>query len=66
MANEREPGDPLPADFEPEGFVVKHRVSDGEDWASVAAQYDVNVKDRMAGPKTRHTCIMSIKNIDTC
>jgi len=45
MANEREPDDPLAADFEPEGFVEKHRVSDGEDWASVAAQYNVNVKD---------------------
>jgi hypothetical protein len=45
MANEREPDDPLPADFEPEGFVEKHRVSDGEDWASVAAKYNVNVKD---------------------
>ena len=45
MANEREPDDPLPADFEPEGFVERHRVSDGEDWASVAAQYNVNVKD---------------------
>jgi hypothetical protein len=45
MANEREPDDPLAADFEPEGFVEKHRVSDGEDWASVAAQYNVNVND---------------------
>jgi len=45
MANEREPDDPLPANFEPEGFVEKHSVSDGEDWASVAAKYNVNVKD---------------------
>ena len=45
MANEREPDDPLPADFVPEGVVATHRVSDGEDWASVAAKYNVNVKD---------------------
>jgi hypothetical protein len=45
MANEREPDNPLPADFEPEGFVAKHFVSDGEDWASVAAQYNVKVGD---------------------
>ena len=45
MANEREPDDPLPADFVPEGSVETHRVSDGEDWASVAAQYNVNVND---------------------
>src|SRR5207247_9514430 len=45
MANEREPDDPLPADFVPDGKVADHRVSDGEDWASVAAQYNVNVKD---------------------
>jgi hypothetical protein len=45
MANEREPDDPLPANFEPEGFVEKHRVNDGEDWASVAAKYNVDVKD---------------------
>jgi len=45
MANEREPDDPLPADFVPDGKVATHRVSDGEDWASVAAQYNVNVKD---------------------
>jgi hypothetical protein len=45
MANEREPDDPLPADFVPDGSVATHRVSDGEDWASVAAQYNVNVKD---------------------
>ena len=45
MANEREPDDPLPVDFVPEGAVATHRVSDGEDWASVAAQYNVNVND---------------------
>lgn len=45
MANERQPDDPLPADFEPEGAVATHRVSDGENWASVAAKYNVNVKD---------------------
>lgn len=44
MANEREPSDPLPADFEPEGWVEKHRVSDGEDWAFVAKKYDVDVR----------------------
>jgi len=45
MANEREPDNPLPADFKPGGFVDKHQVSDGEDWASVAAQYNVKVDD---------------------
>jgi hypothetical protein len=45
MANEREPDNPLPADFVPEGAVETHRVSDGEDWASVAAQYNVTVDD---------------------
>jgi hypothetical protein len=45
MANEREPDDPLPVDFVPEGAAETHRVSDGEDWASVAAQYNVNVDD---------------------
>lgn len=45
MANEREPDNPLPADYVPEGAVATHRVSDGEDWASVAAQYNVNVDD---------------------
>ena len=45
MANEREPDSPLPVDFVPEGAVATHRVSDGEDWASVAAQYNVNVDD---------------------
>jgi hypothetical protein len=45
MANEREPDNPLPADYVPDGAVATHRVSDGEDWASVAAQYDVNVND---------------------
>jgi hypothetical protein len=45
MANEREPDDPLPVDFVPEGAVATHRVSDGDDWASVAAQYNVNVND---------------------
>jgi len=45
MANEREPDNPLPADFVPEGAVATHRVSDGEDWASVAAQYNVKVDD---------------------
>src|SRR4030095_9730742 len=29
----------------PEGAVATHRVSDGDDWASVAAQYNVNVND---------------------
>jgi hypothetical protein len=28
MANEREPDDPLPVDFVPEGSVETHRVSD--------------------------------------
>jgi hypothetical protein len=45
MANEREPDNPLPADFVPEGAVETHTVSDGEDWASVAAQYNVKVGD---------------------
>jgi hypothetical protein len=45
MANEREPDDPLPIDYVPEGFVEQHRVTDGEDWASVAAKYNVGVKD---------------------
>ena len=45
MANEREPDDPLPVDFVPDGTVTTHRVSDGDDWASVAAQYNVNVND---------------------
>jgi len=45
MANEREPDDPLPADYVPDGVVATHRVSDGEDWASVAAQYNVKVDD---------------------
>lgn len=45
MANERTPAHPLPADFVPQGSVATHRVSDGEDWASVAAQYNVNVDD---------------------
>jgi hypothetical protein len=45
MANEREPDNPLPVDFVPDGAVETHRVSDGEDWASVAAQYNVNVND---------------------
>jgi hypothetical protein len=45
MANEREPSDPLPVDFQPDGWVAQHRVSDGEDWGSVAAQYDVDVMD---------------------
>ena len=45
MANEREPDDPLPADFVPDGKVATHRVSDGEDWASVAEQYNVTVDD---------------------
>jgi hypothetical protein len=45
MANEREPDNPLPADFVPDGAVGTHRVSDGEDWASVAAQYNVKVDD---------------------
>src|SRR5439155_9347213 len=45
MANEREPDNPLPADFVPDGKVADHRVSDGEDWASVAAQYNIKVDD---------------------
>jgi hypothetical protein len=45
MANEREPDTPLPVDFKPDGFVDKHQVSDNEDWASVAAQYNVKVDD---------------------
>ena len=45
MANERKPDDPLARDFRPEGFLVEHRISDGENWASVAAKYNVNVKD---------------------
>ena len=43
MANESTPSDPLPEDFVPAGFVDKHRVADGEDWASVAKQYGVAV-----------------------
>jgi hypothetical protein len=45
MANESTPDNPLPVDFVPEGSVETHRVSDGEDWASVAAQYNVKVDD---------------------
>jgi len=45
MANESEPDNPLPLDFVPEGSVETHHVSDGEDWASVAAQYNVKVDD---------------------
>lgn len=45
MANESEPDNPLPVDFVPEGSVATHRVRDGEDWASVAAQYNVKVDD---------------------
>lgn len=45
MANEREPNNPLPADFVPDGAVATHRVSDGEDWASIASQYNVKVND---------------------
>src|SRR5260221_1294067 len=45
MANERTPLDPLPVDFVPEGAVATHRVTDGEDWASVAAEYNVKVDD---------------------
>ena len=41
VKNERAPADPLPANFVPEGYVEKHRVSDGEDWASVAAKYNI-------------------------
>jgi hypothetical protein len=43
MANERTPSNPLPVDFVPEGAVTNHRVADGEDWASVAKQYAVDV-----------------------
>jgi hypothetical protein len=43
MANESTPANPLPLDFVPEGAVEKHRVADGEDWASVAKQYAVDV-----------------------
>jgi hypothetical protein len=39
MANEREPDDPLPVDFVPDGSVATHRVRDKEDWASVAAKF---------------------------
>jgi hypothetical protein len=45
MANESTPDNPLPVDFVPEGSVETHRVNDGEDWASVAAQYNVKVDD---------------------
>lgn len=45
MVNERTPADPLPADFVPEGAVATHRVSDGEDWASLAEKYNVEVDD---------------------
>jgi hypothetical protein len=45
MANERAPADPLPSDFVPEGHAAIHRVSDGEDWASVADRYGVEVAD---------------------
>jgi len=45
MANEREPDNPLPVDFVPEGAVETHHVSDGEDWASIAARYNVIVDD---------------------
>ncbi len=45
MANEREPDNPLPIDFVPDGAVETHSVSDGEDWASVAAPYNVKVDD---------------------
>ena len=45
MANEREPDDPLPVDFVPERSIATHRVRDGEDWASVAKQYNVDVHD---------------------
>jgi hypothetical protein len=45
MANERTPLDPLPVDFVPGGAVANHRVGDGEDWASVAAEYKVKVDD---------------------
>jgi hypothetical protein len=42
MANEREPDDPLPDDYMPDGAVATHHVTDGENWASVAAQYNVS------------------------
>jgi hypothetical protein len=45
MANELEPDNPLPVDFVPERSVATHRVSDGENWASVAAKHNVNVKE---------------------
>jgi predicted nuclease with TOPRIM domain len=45
MANESTPDNPLPVDFVPEGSVETHRVSDGEDWAAVAAKYNVKVSD---------------------
>jgi hypothetical protein len=45
MANERTPPNPLPVDFVPDGSIATHRVSDGEDWASVAKQYNVDVKN---------------------
>src|SRR6187402_3520840 len=45
MANEREPANPLPSDFVPEGHVAVHRVTDGEDWGTVARQYNVEVAD---------------------
>jgi len=45
MANELEPNDPLSVDFIPDGAVATHRVSDGEDWDTVAAQYNVEVDD---------------------
>src|SRR5216684_658516 len=45
MANEITPDNPLPVDFVPDGSVATHRVSDGEDWASVAAQYNVKADD---------------------
>ena len=43
MANESTPSNPLPVDFVPEGAVANHRVADGENWASVAKQYAVDV-----------------------
>ena len=45
MANETAPANPLPVDFIPDGSVASHKVADGEDWASVAAQYNVAVND---------------------
>jgi hypothetical protein len=45
MANERTPPNPLPVDFVPEGAVETHRVTDGEDWASVAKDFNVKVDD---------------------